>query len=134
MVAVIYASLCALLIIWLSLNAIKGRRKHRIAFGDGGIAELQAALGAHSNATQYIPIGLILLFALEYNDATLWLVHGFGLALVAGRLIHAHGLLTKKHSQRVLGMQITLYALLGLALVNMVYVPYRNVLPSWPFV
>ena len=132
MVAVIYASLSALWIVWLSLYAIKSRQKHRVLFGDGGNAELQAALGAHSNATHYIPIALILLFALEYNGAAVWLVHAFGVALLGGRVIHAHGLLAKKFRHRVVGMQVTLYTLIGLALVNMVYLPYRNVLPSWP--
>lgn len=132
MVAVIYASLSALLIVWLSLNAIKSRQKHRVLFGDGGNAELQAALGAHSNATQYIPIALILLFALEYNGAAVWLVHGFGLALIGGRVVHAHGLLAKKFRHRVLGMQVTLVTIIGLALVNVVYLPYGNMLPSWP--
>lgn len=93
---------------------------------------MAGALGAQANAAQYIPIGLILLFALEYNGAAGWLIHGLGWALVAGRVIHARGPLVKKFSHRVLGMQITLFTLTGLALVNVIYLPYWNKLASWP--
>ena len=43
---------------------------------------------------------------------------GFCLDLVGGRVIHAHGLLTEKSSHWVLGMQVTLFTRIGLALVD----------------
>lgn len=65
MTSVIYASLSALLIVWLSLKTIKERRSNKISIGNGGVDSLKLANAAHSNAIEYIPIALILLFALE---------------------------------------------------------------------
>lgn len=41
MTSVIYASLLAVLICWLSLNVIKKRRKNKVSIGDGGNEELK---------------------------------------------------------------------------------------------
>lgn len=119
MITAIYASVCALIIVWLSLNVVKGRRRNRVIIGDGGNEDLQFAIGAQANATQYIPIALILLFLLEQNNANAWFVHGFGLAFVSGRLLHIPGLLKRKFRLRVLGMQLTIYSIIGMTIVNL---------------
>ncbi len=121
MVSSIYASLLALLICWLALKVIGARRKNKIAYADGGVEELQIARSAHSNATEYIPIGLLLLFALEYNSAPDFLVHLLGIAFVVGRYIHCKALLSKNLKNRTLGMQITLLSIIALALLNIIY-------------
>mgnify|MGYP001816990745 CR=1 FL=1 len=95
MISVIYAVISALLIIYLSFEVIKTRRKHQISVGDGDNEELQTAQSAQSNAVEYLLITLILLFYLEYNGASNWLIHLTGSALIAGRVIHAYGLLNK---------------------------------------
>jgi len=71
MISVIYASLSAFLIFWLSLNVIKKRKINQVGIGDGGNKELMISIAAQSNAVEYIPIALLLLFALEYNKANL---------------------------------------------------------------
>ena len=114
---------------YLSLNVIKSRRKHRISVGDGDNTELQTAQGAQSNAIEYLPIALILLFYLEYNGGNAWMIHVAGTALLAGRVIHALGLLNDSMRRRVLGMQITVYVLIGLCLLNLVYLPLDRILP-----
>ncbi len=129
MISAIYAVLSALLIIYLSFKVIKSRRKHRISVGDGGNEELQTAQGAQSNAIEYLPISLILLFYLEYNGAGAWIIHLAGAALISGRIIHAHGLLNGSMRRRVLGMQITIYVLIGLCLLNLVYLPLEKLAP-----
>jgi len=126
MISVIYASCLALLLCWLSLRVIGLRRKHRIRYGDGGNEVLVIARSAQSNAAQYIPLALILLFALEINDAPVGFVHLMGVALVCGRLLHAYGILNERLNSRVLGMQITLVTIIVLALLNLVYVPYSH--------
>lgn len=126
MTSVIYASLSALLIVWLSLKTIKERRSNKISIGNGGVDSLKLAIAAHSNAIEYIPIALILLFALEYNQGNLLLVHLSGISLLAGRIIHARGLLSSNLKLRVLGMKITIYTILVLAAVNIVYLPYEH--------
>jgi len=129
MISVIYAVIAAVLIIYLSLNVVKSRRVHQISVGDGGNEELQTAQGAQSNAIEYLPIALILLFFLEYNGGSTWVVHISGIALISGRIIHAHGLLHRNLRRRVLGMQITIYVLIAQCILNLVYLPLDKMMP-----
>ena len=128
MISVIYAVLSAALIIYLSFEVIKTRRKLQISVGDGNNEDLQTVQGAQSNAIEYLPIALLLLFYLEYNGASIWLIHLIGITLVTGRIVHARGLLKKNMKRRVLGMQITIYVLIGLCLLNIAYLPLGKVL------
>lgn len=128
MISVIYAILSAILIIYLSFEVIKIHRKHQISVGDGNSEELQTAQGAQSNAIEYLPITLILLFYLEYNGAGNWIIHLAGSALIIGRTIHARGLLNRNMQRRVLGMQITVHVLIGLCLLNPVFMPVEKLL------
>lgn len=126
MITSIYASLLALLIVRLSLAVIKLRRKNRVSVGDGGNEELQLAIRAHSNALEYIPITLFLLLTLELNGAPKILIHILGFTLIIGRILHAIGLPAKDFRKRVLGMQITIYLLIGLALLNMLFLAFTG--------
>lgn len=128
MITAIYAAILALLLCKLAFNVIKMRRKNKVRYADGGVEELQIARTAHSNAVDYIPISLILLFILEYNDAHMLLVHLAGLSLVIGRVIHCRAILSENQKGRVLGMQITLLTILALVALNFVYAPYEKIL------
>ena len=116
----IYASLSALLMIFLSVNVIKQRRSHKVAFGDGEVDSLRQARAAQSNASEYIPITLILLFLLEYNGGWIWLVHLLGVALLIGRVLHSRGMLYADMKNRVRGMVFTFSILALLATLNLV--------------
>ncbi len=124
MSVVIYAALLGVLTCVLALNVIKQRRANKVLWGDEGVSSLVIARSAHANATEYIPIALILLFALEYNGSPLWLVHIIGCAFLVGRLLHARGVLSEALQLRILGMQVTLFSIMGLAVINMIYLPY----------
>jgi len=128
MITALYASLLTFLVVWLSINVIKNRRKHRIRYGNGNNKHLIIARTAHSNTVEYVPLALLMLLFLELNHASIWLIHLAGILLVSGRLIYARGVLNKKHSGRVTGMKITLYTLLALAILNIVYLPYEKLL------
>jgi uncharacterized membrane protein YecN with MAPEG domain len=128
MITAIYASLLALLMCKLAFNVIKARRKNKIKYADGDVVELQIARTAHSNAVDYIPISLILLFILEYNGCNIWLIHLAGIALVVGRIIHCKGILSENLRGRILGMQITFFTIFGLAGLNLIYAPYEKLL------
>ena len=130
MTSVIYASTGTLLIIWLSLHVIRIRQRDRVSVGDGGIEELKTAMGAQSNAVEYIPIGLLLLFALQYNGGHMILVHLAGTVLIAGRILHARAMHARDLKGRVLGMQITIYCLIFLAGVNLLYLPWVKLI-AW---
>jgi uncharacterized membrane protein YecN with MAPEG domain len=126
MITSIYASLLALLIVRLSLSVIKLRRKNRIIVGDGGNEELQLAIRTHANALEYIPITLLLLLTLELNGAPKILIHILGATLIIGRIIHAVGLPAKNLKRRVLGMQITIYLLISLAILNILFLAFSE--------
>lgn len=128
MITSIYASLAALLIVRLSLSVIKLRRKNRVSVGDGGIDELKLAIRTHSNAVEYIPIALMLLLTLELNGAPKILIHILGVTLLVGRILHAMGLPAKDLRKRVLGMQITIYLLIALAILNILFLAFSGML------
>jgi hypothetical protein len=128
MITSIYASLSALLIVRLSLAVIKLRRKNRVSVGDGGNEELQLAIRTHANAVEYIPITLLLLLTLELNGAPSILIHVLGGTLLVGRILHSIGLPEKDFKKRVLGMQITIYLLIGLAVLNILFLAFAGAL------
>ncbi len=124
MVSVIYIALAGLLIVKLSLNVIALRRQHRVSVGDGGHEALMLAIRTQANATEYLPIALLLLVGLELNHAPKLLLHGLGILLLAGRCLHAFGLSKSVMNYRVLGMQITLFWIIGVAVLNLVFLPF----------
>lgn len=128
MITSIYASLAALLIVRLSLAVIKLRRKNRVSVGDGGNEQLQLAIRSHANAVEYIPIALLLLLTLELNGAPAILIHILGVILLIGRILHSMGLPEKDFKKRVLGMQITIYLLIGLAILNILFLAFAGAL------
>ncbi|MES2855890.1 MAG: MAPEG family protein [Bdellovibrionota bacterium] len=90
-----------------AIRVIRLRRKHRVAFGDGGVNELLIATRVFGNHAEYAPIGLIMLLALEFVLAPAWCLHLAGSMLVLGRIIHATGLPRGIMKFRVAGMILT---------------------------
>lgn len=121
MISAVYAALLALLIVWLSLGVIKVRRAKQVRLGDGNQPELQAAIRAQGNATEYIPISLILLMVLELSKAPAAWIHVGGCLVLAGRVLHAKALITDNLKLRVLAMQLTFFAIVALAIANLGY-------------
>ncbi|MFN1617423.1 MAPEG family protein [Vibrio rotiferianus] len=126
MITALYASALALLLIWLAFQVIKQRRSNKIAYADGGVESLQIARSAQSNASEYIPITLILMALLEYNGALVLWIHLAGIAFVIGRVIHARGILAEDLKGRVTGMKLTFFTMIGLVALNLIYLPYGN--------
>ncbi|MCZ0921623.1 MAPEG family protein [Vibrio diabolicus] len=124
MITALYASILAILIIWLAAQVIKQRRLNQVAYADGGVEALQIARSAQSNATEYIPITLILMALLESNSAYPTWIHLTGIIFVIGRIIHARGILKEDLKRRVRGMQVTFLVILSLVVLNMIYLPY----------
>jgi uncharacterized protein len=113
----IYAAIAALMVIVLSFRVIFRRQLMKTGIGDGGDHELSKRIRVHANAIEYLPLGLILLMLVEWNQTLPMLVHGFGIALILGRLMHAFGLSKTSGPSpgRVVGMIVTLMTLLGMA-------------------
>ncbi|HHF3116198.1 TPA: MAPEG family protein [Vibrio alginolyticus] len=124
MITALYANILAILIIWLAVQVIKQRRLNQIAYADGEVEALQIARSTQSNATEYIPITLILMALLEFNSAYPTWIHLTGIIFVIGRVIHAKGILKKDLKKRIRGMQVTFLVILSLVVLNMIYLPY----------
>ena len=128
MISALYIALSAIIIGQLSMTVIKARRKFKVSVGDGGNQVLQLAICAQTNAVEYLPIGMLLLLALELNAANNLIIHALGLALIVGRILHAKAMLADNLKRRVLGMQITFYTLMVMVVMNMVYLPYEKLI------
>jgi len=129
MVTFLYAAILAMLIIWLIIKVVKARLANQVKLGDGGVKELISARSAHSNACETIPITLILLFGLELNSAPILLIHLSAIVFIIARVLHAQGVLTDVLKIRKLGMQLTLVIMFMLAVLNIVYIPFDQILP-----
>ena len=129
----IYAGLSGLLMAWLALQTIKVRRAAKVKLGDNGNFELQSAIRAHGNFAEYMPITIILLFLLEYNGAPAFTIHLIGIAFLAGRWIHAQGLMKDDLNKRVLGMKFTLNILILLAVTNIFLAAFKLIKPYIKF-
>lgn len=128
MITALYASLLAALMIWLSFQVIKQRRSNQVAYADGGVESLQIARSAQGNAVDYIPITLILMALVEYNGAPAIWIHVIGLSFLVGRWMHADGILNKRFKGRVRGMKVTIFAMVGLIVSNLFYLPFDRLL------
>ena len=91
MITPIYAAIFGLFFIFLSIRVIKLRANNHIALGDDQLPELTRAMRVHGNFAEYVPFALLLMFFLETQTSHFLFIHFLGLTLLAGRLIHAHG-------------------------------------------
>ncbi len=119
-----YASLLALLMIQLAYAVVKQRIKHKSGLGHQEQTLLIAGR-IHANASEYIPIGLIMLVLAELNGASFILLHIAGLGLLLSRVAHAWGFKEgqgETHAGRYWGTLITWITIIMLSVVNLVYV------------
>ncbi len=102
-----YAALNAFIMLVLSILVVRARVVTQTEIGDGGKPAMAAPLRAHANNAEYVPMALILMWALTTPLGTsIWLIHGLGVPLTLGRLLHAIGLSrsTGVSTLRFLGM------------------------------
>ena len=108
-ITALYAGLLSLHFIVLSLRVIRTRRESRVPLGDGGDQALLRSLRVQANFAEYVPLCLILIALAEAQQLARWLLHGLGLALLIGRLLHAAGVSRdpEPYRLRVAGMSLT---------------------------
>jgi len=113
-----YASLLALLYLFLSVRVVRIRRQEAIPIGDRNNARLQRAIRVQGNFAEYVPLALILFTFVEMQGFSPILVHGLGLVLLVGRAVHAYGVSQEKENYRLrtVGMGLTFGAILIAAL------------------
>jgi uncharacterized membrane protein YecN with MAPEG domain len=121
-VTALYAALCALLVLALAARVIVLRWSTKTGIGDGGDRRLARAIRVHGNATEYVPIALLLLLVAELSGADRALLHGCGGALVAARVAHAIGLERSAGTSvgRFLGTTVTFGVIAVLAVAGVV--------------
>lgn len=117
-VTAIYAGLLGLLYVYLSARVIAVRRGSSIALGDGGDKLLLRRIRVHANFAEYVPMAIVLMALAESMKSSGWLVHGLGVALCAGRVVHAYGVSRPNEvfALRVTGMSLTFGVIVTAAL------------------
>ena len=116
-----YASLLALVFFVLTIGVVKQRRANAVSLGDGTVDDLQKAIRAHGNFIEYVPICLILLAIAELNTSLVALLHFAGAVLLAGRVLHAYGIIKSSGASkpRIYGMLCTFLVMLILSIWNL---------------
>jgi len=119
-VTALLGSVLGLMYVWLAVKVVMLRRYHRVSIGGAGHNDLEMAIRAHGNFSEYVPISLILLACAELNNAHRMVVIVFAILIFLGRMFHAYAFLfSKQHfKMRVRGMALTFTALIGLATAN----------------
>ena len=112
------AALLGLVFVALSLQTIRLRRRHRVALGDGDQAPLRRAMRVHANFAEYVPLALLLMFFVERGGGSALRIHALGIALLAGRLLHAWGVsqLRENLRYRTIGMVLTFSVIISACL------------------
>ncbi len=121
-VTAIYAALLALLYLALSLQVIRERHRTQVALGTGGDPQLERAARVHANFAEYGPFALLLILLAELLAAPGWWLNLLGLALLAGRSLHAYGVsqAREKLRFRMVGMAMT-FSVLALGSLTLLW-------------
>lgn len=91
-ITALYAGLSGLLLLALAALVVARRRSAKIGIGVRDDRELERRVRAHGNASEYVPLALVLLLVAELSGlGSVWL-HVAGIALVGSRVAHAFGL------------------------------------------
>lgn len=120
-ITTIVTAILAVLFVVLSLKVIGRRRAAKVSLGDGGDDQLERRIRAQGNLAEYAPIGLLLILVAEAQSANQYLLGLAAIAFVIGRLLHGYALSYRDKAvrPRILGMQLTLFSILGLAALNL---------------
>jgi uncharacterized membrane protein YecN with MAPEG domain len=91
-VLALYAAINALIMLVLGILVVRARVKTQTEIGDGGNPVMMAAVRAHANNAEYVPLALLLMLILIPLRANAIVIHAVGATLTIGRILHAIGL------------------------------------------
>jgi len=121
-VTALYAALLTFWIVYLAREIGQERMAHKVSLGTGGVPSLERAVRAHGNAVETIPLALVLMALAESLGTPAWVLHGLGVMLVIGRVLHGLHLLQNRDglAWRFWGMMLTvgMMALTALGLLG----------------
>jgi hypothetical protein len=86
--AALWVGLHLLLLLVLSALVVRQRQAHGVLMGDQGVPEVLRARRAFGNAAEYVPAGMAALVTLALVGAAPLAIHGVGLVLFLGRVVH----------------------------------------------
>jgi hypothetical protein len=114
----LHAGLLALVYLALSVRVVRLRIVHCQPLGDGGHPALVRAVRVHGHFAEYVPLALLLMLLLELARVPPAVLHGYGLLLLASRLLHLAGLVQTPEplAWRLAAMVFTVNLLGGAAL------------------
>lgn len=116
-VTALFAAVLALWIVFLLMKVVRFRRGHKVSLGTGGDPDGERLIRAHANATETIPIFLILMALSEGLGSPAWFLYAMGAAFCVGRALHGlHFMQDRKgFGLRFYGMILTLLTTILLA-------------------
>lgn len=88
----LYASILALLVIFLAYKVVNFRQTKSVGLGDNGDKDGMRAIRVHANAVEYVPMMIILMGIYEANGGSAIMLHIIGTVAVIARVLHATGL------------------------------------------
>lgn len=114
----LYAALASFIFLQFAGAAGKLRREHKVWIGDSGVPQLVRVLRGTANATENIPVFLVMLVTAALLGAPAIAIHVLGLPFVVFRAIHAWHFIQEDAPgwQRALGYGIPLLCTVLLAL------------------
>lgn len=92
MVVSLYASLLAIIFVFLSVLVIKARISVQVSLGSGSSKLLEQRIRAHANFSEYTAFVLLLLFMAEYQGVASYIIHLLGILFLTGRISHLYSL------------------------------------------
>lgn len=110
----LYGGANAFLTALLGFNVSRMRGRDKVFLGDAPSAEMNRAIRAHGNNTEWVPLAIVLLLLLELSGVSGTILHVFGGGLLFARLAHAHGAIVKAPTT-VVGALLTYVITFGMA-------------------
>lgn len=116
-IAALLAIQMFILTMMVSMRRVELGKEHgdiaKFPYQDGGDEKLKRRIRAFGNFIEYTPMSIVMLGLLEVNGGSSTLIWALGGVFVAGRILHAIGMLTNPHFPlpRIIGMFAT-YAIL----------------------
>jgi len=105
----IYLAINAFILLILGILVVRARVTTQTDIGDGGKPAMAGPLRAHGNNAEWTPMALLLIWAMVPLGGSIWLIHGVGVPLTIGRIVHAVGLSRSvgPSTLRFIGMVLT---------------------------
>lgn len=116
----VFAAVIGILLIFLSAVVVKYRIKYGKDMGITDDRDFEAAVRAHGNLVEYAPLTLLMLGIAELNGVSNGFIYWLGMAFVAGRILHAWGMLQGQggpHKARMVGILLTWVVILATAVL-----------------